>query len=72
LVYQKVFAPPIPVGVIAFVPSKYRIEPWWQSVTRTKCLFKEIVGYPFERLFNSGRTSTPAIPLRVPVEGHPL
>jgi hypothetical protein len=57
LVYEKVFAPQVPVGVIAFTPSEYRIEPWWQSFSRTKCLFKEVVGYPFERWLNSGRIS---------------
>ena len=63
LVYEKVYAPDVPVGVIAFVPSVYRSEPWWQSTRRTKCLLKETVGYPFELLLNSGRASN-----SVPVE----
>jgi DUF218 domain len=57
LVYSKVFAPATKVGVIAWVPADYGSIPWWRSTTRTKCLFKEIVGYPFELLLNSGRIS---------------
>lgn len=57
LVYEKVYAPAVAVGVIAFVPSWYHSEPWWLSNTRTKCLLKETVGYPFELLLNSGRLS---------------
>jgi hypothetical protein len=57
LVYEKVFAPGVPVGVIAFVPSEYRSEPWWLSRERIRCLVKETVGYPFELLLNSGRIS---------------
>jgi hypothetical protein len=57
LVYSKVFAPATNVGVIAWVPADYGNTPWWRSVRRTKCLFKEIVGYPFELLLNSGRIS---------------
>jgi hypothetical protein len=57
LVYAKVFAPVTRVGVIAWVPAYYKTEPWWRSQGRTKCFFKEIVGYPFEVLLNSGRSS---------------
>ena len=57
LVYSKVFAPATKVGVIAWVPADYGSTPWWRSMRRTKCLFKEIVGYPFELLLNSGRIS---------------
>jgi hypothetical protein len=57
LVYAKVFAPAARVGVIAWVPSNYETAPWWRSRSRTKCFLKEIVGYPFEVLLNSGRTS---------------
>jgi DUF218 domain len=57
LVYSKVFSPATKVGVIAWVPADYRSTSWWRSVRRTKCLFKEIAGYPFELLLNSGRIS---------------
>jgi hypothetical protein len=57
LIYEKVYAPDVPVGVIAFVPSEYDTGPWWLSTRRTKCLLKEAVGYPFELLLNSGRAS---------------
>jgi DUF218 domain len=57
LVYAKVFAPTTQVGVIAWVPAEYGSTPWWRSTSRTKCLLKEIVGYPFELLLNSGRIS---------------
>jgi DUF218 domain len=58
LVYQKVYAPDVPVGIIAFVPTWYGGKPWWLSSERRKCLLKETVGYPFELLLNSGRVST--------------
>lgn len=57
LVYAKVYAPTTQVGAIAWAPAYYRIEPWWRSSGRAKCFVKEIVGYPFELLFNSGRLS---------------
>jgi uncharacterized SAM-binding protein YcdF (DUF218 family) len=57
LVYIKVFAPATKVGVIAWVPADYESTPWWRSTRRTKCFLKEIVGYPFELLLNSGRRS---------------
>lgn len=57
LVYEKVFTSGTKVGVVAFVLPGYEVEPWWQSKGRTKCLLKEVVGYPFEILLNSGRVS---------------
>jgi hypothetical protein len=57
LVYAKVYAPATRVGVIAWGPAYYKTQPWWQSYGRSKCFFKEIVGYPFEVLLNSGRFS---------------
>jgi hypothetical protein len=57
LVYEKVFTSGTKVGVVAFVPPSYQVEPWWQSKGRTKCLLKEVVGYPFEILLNAGRLS---------------
>jgi hypothetical protein len=55
LVYAKIYRPGTQVGVIAFVPASYEVEPWWRSGARTKCMLKEVVGYPFEILLNSGR-----------------
>jgi len=60
LVYEKVFRPDSQVGVVAWAPASYETEPWWRDRTRIKCLLKETVGYPFEVLFNSGRTSNSA------------
>jgi hypothetical protein len=57
LVYEKVYRPGTRVGVIAWVPSDYEAEPWWRSRGRAKCLLKETIGYPFEALLNSGRSS---------------
>ena len=57
LVYEKVYAPVTQVGVIAWAPADYGVEPWWRSGGRTRCFLKEIVGYPFEVLLNSGRSS---------------
>jgi hypothetical protein len=58
LLYKKAFASGTPVGVIAYTPPAYSLQPWWTSPARTKCVVKEILGYPLERLFNSGRTLT--------------
>ena len=57
LVYAKVYSPGTQVGVIAWVPSDYDVEPWWRSKARIKCLLKETIGYPFEVFLNSGRSS---------------
>ena len=57
LVYAKVYAPATRVGVIAWAPPDYEAEPWWRFGRRTKCFLKEVVGYPFEVLLNSGRFS---------------
>jgi hypothetical protein len=57
LVYAKVYAQAAQVGVIAWIPSNYKAEPWWRSKVRTQCFLKEIVGYPFEVLLNGGRIS---------------
>lgn len=57
LVYGKVYAPATLVGMIAWAPAYYHTQPWWESNARTKCFLKEIVGYPFEVLLNSGRAS---------------
>ena len=57
LVYEKVYSPGTQVGVIAWVPSRYAAEPWWLSRGQAKCLLKETIGYPFEALLNSGRSS---------------
>ncbi len=65
LIYQKVCVPGVKVGVIAFTPSEYRLKPWWLSSKRANCLLKEIIGYPFELLFNSGR------PLNSPIDAMP-
>src|SRR5271165_2784740 len=60
LVYEKVFWPDSQVGVVAWAAPSYDTEPRWRDRTRIKCLLKETVGYPFEVLFNSGRTSNSA------------
>jgi hypothetical protein len=57
LVYAKVFASGADIGVVAWTPSNYKSEPWWWSISRTKCYLKEIVGYPVEVLLNGGRIS---------------
>jgi hypothetical protein len=72
LVYEKVFASEVPVGVIAFVPSSYHTEPWWLSKKRTGCLLKEFVGYPFELLLNSGRSSNYPAQATIPMTGHAI
>lgn len=56
LVFAKVLGP-AKVGVIAWRPQGEAIGPWWRSSKRADELVKETVGYFFELLLNSGRTS---------------
>jgi len=57
LVLAKVLGPAVDVGVIAWTPPGYFAGPWWRSSDRAQDLMKETVGYLFELLLNSGRTS---------------
>jgi hypothetical protein len=66
LVYEKVNAGETKVGVIGFTPPSYKLSPWWESKSRATCLLKEVVGYPFELLFNSGRPGAPPSPTTSP------
>jgi len=61
LVFAKAF-PNSRIGVISWIPPHYRDEPWWKSSERALDLLKETVGYFFELLLNSGRTSNLAPP----------
>ena len=61
LVFEKVFGPEIPVGVISWKPPTFSDEPWWRSSDRAEDLIKETVGYVFERLANSGRGSNKSV-----------
>ena len=63
LVFAKVLQTGTAVGVISWTPPGYNDGPWWQSSNRALDLIKETVGYLFEALLNSGRTSnSPARP----------
>ena len=57
LVFAKVFPYPAQIGVVSFSLSSYRPEPWWKSSERADTFIKETVGYLFELLLNSGRTT---------------
>ena len=57
LVFSKVLGPKISVGVIGWLPSDYKTEPWWRSSERSRELLEETVGYLYEVLLNSGRQS---------------
>ena len=57
IVYARVFGADTKVGVISWIPASEQNSPWWNSSDRANDLIKESVGYPFELLFNSGRTS---------------
>jgi hypothetical protein len=57
LVFAKVNAGVAKVGVIAWVPPDYQHERWWHSSERAKQLLEETIGYIYEVLFNSGRSS---------------
>jgi hypothetical protein len=57
LVFAKVNADVAKIGVIAWVPPDYQHERWWHSSERAKQLLEETIGYIYEVLFNSGRSS---------------
>lgn len=57
LVYARVFGADTKVGVISWTPESEVKTPWWGSSDRASDLLKESVGYPFELLLNSGRSS---------------
>lgn len=62
LVYAKVESSETPVGVIAWLPWEESEGPWWGSSNRALTLLKESVGYLFEAVLNSGRTSNSSPP----------
>jgi len=57
LVYAKAFGADTKVGVISWTPESEQTSPWWGSSDRASDLIKESVGYPFELLLSSGRSS---------------
>jgi hypothetical protein len=57
LVYAKVFEPEAKVGVISWVPPNYTTRRWWHSSERATEMLRESLGFLFELLLNSGRTS---------------
>lgn len=56
LIFAKAL-PGVTVGSIAWLPASHRSGPWWKSSERAQDLLKETVGYSFELLLNSGRSS---------------
>ena len=57
LIHAKAFGSGTKVGVVAWLPKDYGNGPWWRSSERAESLLKETIGYWFELLLNSGRTS---------------
>jgi len=57
LVFAKVFGPETRVGVISWAPTGYYGPQWWHSSLRADTLIKETVGYLYELLLDSGRSS---------------
>jgi len=57
LVYTRVFGPSTKVGVISWLPPSPQIEPWWHSSTRAKDLMTETIGFLYEALLDSGRST---------------
>ena len=57
LIHAKAFGSETKVGVVAWLPQDYGTGPWWRSSERAETLLKETIGYWFELLLNSGRTS---------------
>jgi uncharacterized SAM-binding protein YcdF (DUF218 family) len=59
LVFAKVNSNSPKIGVIGWIPTEYRHEPWWRSSERSRELLEETAGYLYEVLLNSGRVSNP-------------
>jgi len=57
LVFAKVYGNEVNVGMVSWTQSSYSSEPWWHSSERADAFIKETVGYLFELILNSGRTS---------------
>ena len=57
LVAAKVYGSGAEIGVVDWVRSADAAELWWQSSERAKDLIAETVGYFFEVVLNSGRSS---------------
>jgi hypothetical protein len=55
LTFQTAFGPTVPIGIVSWTPPEYRSGKWWRSSERAVDFLKETVGFPFEKLFNSGR-----------------
>jgi hypothetical protein len=70
VVFAKVNSHGAKIGVIAWLPPEYKMEPWWRSSERSKELLEETRGYLYEVLLNSGRHSNSSLesapPQRVP------
>jgi len=61
LVFAKVNRNGHEIGVIGWLPTDYKTEPWWRSSERSRELLEETLGYLYELLFNSGRASNKPI-----------
>lgn len=57
LVFAKVNPQGPKIGVIGWLPTDYKTEPWWRSSARSREFLEETLGYLYEVLFNSGRAS---------------
>jgi DUF218 domain len=57
LVFSKVNSDIKNVGVIGWWPLEFQKECWWQSSERSKEFWEESIGYLYEVLLNSGRST---------------
>jgi hypothetical protein len=55
LVFQKVFGPGTPVGVITWKPPEVSTVRWWRDSDRAVDMMKETLGCVWEWAFDSGR-----------------
>lgn len=66
LVFAKAFPSSARVGVISWKPAHFGEEHWAKSSERALELIKETLGYFFELLLNSGRTSNGPLDVKAP------
>lgn len=57
-VYQKVFGPEVPIGIISLEPRNYDPKRWWGSSDGIKTVVMEAIGWLYEAILDSGRSSS--------------
>ncbi|AFY44110.1 ElyC/SanA/YdcF family protein [Nostoc sp. PCC 7107] len=52
LIFKKIFAPKIQVGIISAKPQDYDVQKWWNSSQGVRVVISEAIAYVYARLVN--------------------